>query len=64
MARWRVIAEFIWGGKQYRPGDVLELGDTHRRLGGLIQGQHVVYDCSVPSDSDRYGEPVSQGAKR
>jgi len=56
--RLRVIERFDWGGRRYYPGHILEIGDTHRKLGGLMRGGHVVYDCSIPCGEDRYGVPI------
>ena len=56
--RLRVVRELDWAGRRYKPGDVLVVRENHPRTGGLIKGEHVVYDCSMPHEEDRFGELI------
>lgn len=57
--RFRVRKGFDWLGRRYSPGDIVDIPDGHPRLGGLVRGGFVIYDCSLPSLDDRSGKPVS-----
>jgi len=58
--RFRVLKELDWAGKRYSAGEVLDLPESERRIGGLVRGGFIRYDCTLPSPDDRRGEPIVQ----
>ncbi len=43
---FRVKKPFDWDGSSYKPGDVIDIPENHPRLGGMLQGRHILYDAS------------------
>ena len=50
--RFRVIRELDWAGLKYQFGAILNIPESERRIGGLVRGGFIRYDCGLPSPDD------------
>ena len=62
--RLRELKPLDWAGMRYQIGDILDIPESHERLGGLVRGGFVRYDCSLPSQDDKTGVPIRPNAQR
>ena len=60
--RFRVLKKLDWDGLSYQPGAVIDIDDSHPRIGALVRVGFVIYDAGLPSPSDRKGEPIAISA--
>ena len=56
--RFRVLRQFDWVGERYLKGSIIEIDDSHLRIGGLVRGGTIVYDCGLPRPEDTVGVPI------
>ena len=54
---FRVRKPFVWDGKDYILGDVIDIPEGHPRIEAMVNAsKHIIYDAGV-SETSRANEP-------
>ena len=61
---FRVKKELRWDGKEYQPGNIVDIPEGNPRIEGLMMGSFITYDSCAPSSDDQTGVPVEIANKR